>query len=327
MILVTGGAGFIGSNIVAALNENGRRNVAVCDLLHSDGKWLNLRKRVVQDIVPPDELFDWLAGRDDIEAVIHMGANSSTLATDGDEIMTRNFRFSLKLLDWCTAHDVKLIYASSAATYGDGLEGFQDSIDLPYLQTLRPLNLYGWSKHLFDQVVATRLEEGKKLPPVCAGLKFFNVFGPNEYHKGPMMSLVSKYFPAIQRGETIDLFRSYKPEYKDGEQLRDFVYVHDITDTILWLLDGYTGTQLFNLGSGKARSFIDLVGSIFDALEMERKIRFVEMPEAMRPRYQYFTEADPARLQAAGYNRPGTELEVAVGHFVRTYLTKGDTYR
>lgn len=327
MIVVTGGAGFIGSNIVAALNDAGRRDVVVCDLLRAEGKWLNLRKRIVQDIVPPDELFDWLDGRTDIEAVIHMGANSSTLVTDGDDVAKRNFRFSLKLLDWCTAREVKFIYASSAATYGDGREGFEDSIDLPYLQTLRPLNLYGWSKHLFDQVVATRLEEGKTLPPVCAGLKFFNVFGPNEYHKGPMMSLVSKYFPAIKRGETIDLFRSYKPEYKDGEQLRDFVYVHDITDTILWLLDGYSGTQLFNLGSGRARSFIDLVGSIFDALALDRKIRFVEMPEAMRPRYQYFTEANAARLHEAGYNRPGTELEAAVGHFVKTYLDTADMYR
>lgn len=327
MILVTGGAGFIGSNVVAALNEAGRRDVVVCDLLRAAGKWLNLRKRVVQDIVPPDELFDWLAGRGDIEAVIHMGANSSTLVTDGDDVVRRNFRFSVKLLDWCTERGVGFIYASSAATYGGGEQGFDDSMALPYLQELRPLNLYGWSKHLFDEVVATRLLEGKPLPPVCAGLKFFNVFGPNEYHKGPMMSFVSKDFPAIKRGETIDLFRSYRPEYRDGEQLRDFVYVHDITDTILWLLDSYKGTSLFNLGSGRARSFIDLVGSIFDALGLERQIRFVDMPEAMRPRYQYFTEARAARLQEAGYNRPGTPLEEAVGHFVTTYLNTADAYR
>lgn len=327
MIVVTGGAGFIGSNIVAALNDAGRRDVVVCDLLRDDGKWQNLRKRLLQDVVPPEELMSWLDGRTDIEAIIHMGANSSTLAQDGDDVMKRNFRFSLALLDWCTGHGVKLIYASSAATYGDGERGFDDDMTLDHLQALRPLNLYGWSKHLFDQVVATRVEEGKPLPPVCAGLKFFNVFGPNEYHKGPMMSLVSKYFPAIRRGETIDLFRSYRPEYKDGEQLRDFVYVQDITETILWLLDGYRGTSLFNLGSGQARSFIDLVGSIFDALNQERKIRFVEMPEAMRPRYQYFTEANPARLQAAGYNRPATPLQEAVGHFVRSYLDTEDPYR
>lgn len=327
MIVITGGAGFIGSNLVAALNEAGRHDIVVCDLLRDQGKWLNLRKRIVQDIVPPDELMAWLGRRHDIEAILHMGANSSTQMTDGDEAMRRNFRFSLNLLDWCAEHRSKLIYASSAATYGDGAEGFEDDLSLDYLRRLRPLNLYGWSKHLFDQVVATRVQEGRALPPVCVGLKFFNVFGPNEYHKGPMMSLVSKYFPRIRAGETIDLFRSYRPDYADGEQLRDFVYVQDIAAAILWLLAGYRGASLFNLGSGRARSFIDLVGAIFDSLGRERKIRFVEMPEAMRPRYQYFTESNPARLQAAGYNRPGTPLEEAVGHFVSTYLDTEDPYR
>jgi ADP-L-glycero-D-manno-heptose 6-epimerase len=327
MIVVTGGAGFIGSNIVAALNDAGRMDVVVCDTLGSEGKWQNLRKRIVQDIVPPSELMAWLDHRHDIEAIIHMGANSSTLAADGDEMMKTNFRSSLHLLDWCTAKGARFIYASSAATYGDGGRGFDDSLGLSHLQTLRPLNLYGWSKHLFDQVVATRLEGGQPLPPLCVGLKFFNVFGPNEYHKGSMMSLVSKYFGPIKRGETIDLFRSYRPDYADGEQLRDFVYVTDVTDVILWLLDKPAHVGLFNLGSGKARSFLDLVGSIFDALRLERRIRFIDMPEPMRPRYQYFTEADEARLHAAGYNRAGTPLEAAVGHFVSAHLDTDDQYR
>jgi ADP-L-glycero-D-manno-heptose 6-epimerase len=327
MIVVTGGAGFIGSNIVAALNDAGRTGVVVCDTLGTEGKWQNLRKRTLQDIVPPGELLAWLDRRQDIEAIIHMGANSSTLAVDGDEVIESNFRFSLRLLDWCTARGVRFIYASSAATYGDGDRGFDDELALSHLQTLRPLNLYGWSKHLFDQVVATRLEGGEALPPLCVGLKFFNVFGPNEYHKGPMMSLVSKYFGAIRRGETIDLFRSYRPDYADGEQLRDFVYVADITDVILWLMDKPAHVGLLNLGSGKARSFLDLVGSIFDTLGLERRIRFVEMPESMRPRYQYFTQADQARLRAAGYNQPSTELEAAVSHFVSTHLDTEDPYR
>jgi ADP-L-glycero-D-manno-heptose 6-epimerase len=327
MIVVTGGAGFIGSNIVAALNDAGRTDVVVCDTLGSDGKWQNLRKRTLQDVVPPRDLMAWLDGRRDIEAIIHMGANSSTLASDGDEVMESNFRFSLHLLDWCTARGVKFIYASSAATYGNGEQGFDDDLALGHLQTLRPLNLYGWSKHLFDQVVATRLQAGQALPKLCVGLKFFNVFGPNEYHKGPMMSLVSKYFGAIKRGETIDLFRSYHPDYADGEQLRDFVYVTDITEAILWLMDKREHVGLLNLGSGRARSFVDLVGSIFDSLGLERKIRFIEMPEAMRPRYQYFTQADDTRLRAAGYNKPGTDLEAAVGHFVGTHLNTEDQYR
>jgi ADP-L-glycero-D-manno-heptose 6-epimerase len=327
MIVVTGGAGFIGSNIVAALNDAGRTDVVVCDTLGTDGKWQNLRKRTVQDIVPPGELMAWLSKRHDIAAIIHMGANSSTLAVDGDEVIESNFRFSLHLLDWCTTHGVKFIYASSAATYGDGERGFDDDLALSHLQTLRPLNLYGWSKHLFDQVVATRRGRGQTLPPLCVGLKFFNVFGPNEYHKGPMMSLVSKYFGAIKRGQTIDLFRSYRPEYADGEQLRDFVYVTDITDVILWLLDKPDFVGLLNLGSGKARSFLDLVGAIFDSLGLERRIRFIEMPEAMRPRYQYFTQADDSRLRAAGYNKPATALEAAVGDFVRNHLNTEDSYR
>jgi ADP-L-glycero-D-manno-heptose 6-epimerase len=327
MIVVTGGAGFIGSNIVAALNEVGRTDLVVCDTLGSEGKWQNLRKRTLQDIVPPRELMAWLAKRHDVGAIIHMGANSSTLAVDGDDVIENNFRFSLHLLDWCTTHGVKFIYASSAATYGGGEKGFDDNLALKHLQTLRPLNLYGWSKHLFDQAVAARLEGHQPLPPLCVGLKFFNVFGPNEYHKGPMMSLVSKYFGAIKGGETVDLFRSYRPDYADGQQLRDFVYVTDVTAIILWLLDKSTHVGLFNLGSGTARSFLDLVGSIFDALKLERRIRFVEMPEAMRPRYQYFTQANDTRLRAAGYNKPGTKLEAGVKHFVSTYLDTDDPYR
>lgn len=327
MIVVTGGAGFIGSNIVAALNDVGRMDVVVCDSLGSDGKWQNLRKRVVQDIVPPYELMAWLCQRGDVEAIIHMGANSSTLAQDGDEVIQNNFRFSLALLDWCAKQGVKFIYASSAATYGDGARGFNDDLSLAHLRTLRPLNLYGWSKHLFDQVVATRRETGQPLPPLCIGLKFFNVFGPNEHHKGPMMSLASKYFGKIKEGKTIDLFRSHNPDYKDGEQLRDFVYVSDITDIILWLLDQREGVALYNLGSGQARTFIDLVGAIFDTLKLEPRIRFVDMPEAMRARYQYFTEADDTRLRMAGYNKPGTTLENAIRHFVQNYLDKNDQYR
>ena len=327
MIVVTGGAGFIGSNIVAALNDAGRTDVVVCDTLGLEGKWQNLRKRTLQDIVPPRELLAWLDQHRDIEAVVHMGANSSTLAVDGDEVIESNFRASLQLLDWCTARGVKLIYASSAATYGDGEQGFDDDLTLNHLQTLRPLNLYGWSKHLFDQVVATRRENGQALPPLCVGLKFFNVFGPNEYHKGSMMSLVSKYFGAIRRGETVDLFRSYRPEFADGEQLRDFIYVADINHVVLWLLDKTAYVGLLNLGSGKARSFLDLVGAVFDTLGLERRIRFVEMPDAMRARYQYFTEADVSRLRAAGYNRPAMELEAAVGHFVGKHLDAADQYR
>ena len=205
MLLVTGGAGFIGSNVVAALNDAGRTDVAVCDVLGHDGKWRNLAKRQLADIVPPAELPDWLKGRR-LEAIIHLGAISETTATDGDLVIETNFRLSMRLLDWCTAHATPFIYASSASTYGDGAQGFGDDPSLDALKSLRPMNLYGWSKHLFDMAVAERAARGEKLPPQWAGLKFFNVFGPNEYHKGTMMSVLARRFDDIRAGQPVQLF-------------------------------------------------------------------------------------------------------------------------
>src|SRR5579862_3979730 len=206
MLLVTGGAGFIGSNIVAALNDAGRADVVVCDLLGDAGKWRNLAKRQLADIVPPAELMSWLDGRR-CEAVIHMGAISETTATDGDLVIETNFRFSTRLLDWCTVHSVPFIYASSAATYGNGEQGFDD--DPAALRRLQPMNLYGWSKHLFDLAVMNRGSRGEKMPPQWAGLKFFNVFGPNEYHKGAMMSVLARRFDDIKAGRAVQLFKSH----------------------------------------------------------------------------------------------------------------------
>jgi len=217
MLLVTGGAGFIGSNVVASLDEAGG-DVAVNDLLGSDGKWRNLQKRRLTDVVPPADLFRWLDGRK-LDVVIHMGAISDTTARDGDVVLENNFRLSLRLLDWCTDTRTPLVYASSAATYGDGGQGFDDDNSPAALARLRPMNLYGWSKHLFDRAVIDRARKGAKLPPQWAGLKFFNVFGPNEYHKGEMMSLVAKNWRRVADGETVRLFRSHRPDYADGEQL------------------------------------------------------------------------------------------------------------
>src|SRR6201995_2994793 len=217
MLLVTGGAGFIGSNIVAALNEAGRTDVVVCDLLGDSGKWRNLAKRQLADIVPPAELMAWLDGRK-LDAVVHLGAISETTATDGDLVIETNFRLSLRLLDWCTAQAVPFIYASSAATYGDGSQGFVDDASLPALKTLRPMNLYGWSKHLFDMAGAERPAKREPLPPQCVGLKFFNVFGPNEYHKGAMMSVLTKRFDEIKSGARLQLFKSHREGIADGDQ-------------------------------------------------------------------------------------------------------------
>ena len=228
MLLVTGGAGFIGSNVVAALNEAGRADVIVCDRLGTDGKWRNLAKRQLADLVPPSELLNWLSGRDRLDAVIHLGAISETTATDGDLVIETNFRQSMRLLDWCTAHATPFIYASSAATYGDGAQGFHDDPSPAALRALRPLNLYGWSKHLFDMAVAERAASGGKLPPQWAGLKFFNVFGPNEYHKGAMMSVLARRFDDVKAGRVVQLFKSHREGIADGDQRRDFIHVDDI---------------------------------------------------------------------------------------------------
>src|SRR5215813_2515000 len=274
MLLVTGGAGFIGSNVVAALNDAGRADVVVSDLLGHDGKWRNLAKRQLADFVPPSELMAWLDGRK-LDAVIHLGAISETTATDGDQVIETNFRLSMRLLDWCTARATPFIYASSAATYGDGAGGFADDPSLSALKTLRPMNLYGWSKHLFDMAVAARIERGDALPPQCAGLKFFNVFGPNEYHKGEMMSLIAKRFDEAKAGKPVRLFKSHRQGIADGEQRRDFIYVDDAVAVVRWLLDTPSVSGLFNVGTGAARSFRDLIAAMFSALGRAPDIEFV----------------------------------------------------
>src|SRR6201986_5306370 len=326
MLLVTGGAGFIGSNIVAALNAAGRADVAVCDLLGHDGKWRNLAKRQLADIVPPAELPAWLNGRR-LDAVIHLGAISETTATDGDLVIETNFRLSMRLFDWCTAHAVPFIYASSGATYGDGAQGFSDDPSLAALKALRPMNLYGWSKHLFDMAVIERAARGDKLPPQWAGLKFFNVFGPNEYHKGAMMSVLAKRFDDIRDGRTIELFKSHRDGIADGDQRRDFIYVDDVVRVVMWLLATPSVSGLFNVGTGKARSFKDLMLSAYAALGRKPDIRYIDMPVSIRDSYQYFTESKVDRMHRAGYNGGFTALEEAVALYVRDFLDQPDRFR
>jgi ADP-L-glycero-D-manno-heptose 6-epimerase len=326
MLLVTGGAGFIGSNVVAALNDAGRADIAVCDVLGHDGKWRNLAKRQLVDIVPPAELPDWLKGRR-LDAIIHLGAISETTATDGDLVIETNFRLSMRLLDWCTANTTPFIYASSASTYGDGAQGFRDDQSISALKTLRPMNLYGWSKHLFDMAVAERAGRGEKLPPQWAGLKFFNVFGPNEYHKGAMMSVLAQRFDDIRTGRPVQLFKSHRDGIADGDQRRDFIYVDDAVRVMMWLMATPDVSGIFNVGTGKARSFRDLIVSAYAALGTKPNIRYVDMPEAIRGSYQYFTQGDVGRLQRAGYNGGFTALEDAVGTYVKGFLDSADRFR
>ena len=325
MLLVTGGAGFIGSNVVAALNDAGRE-VAVCDLLGHDGKWRNLAKRQLVDFVPPAALMDGLAGRR-LEAVIHLGAISETTATDGDLVIETNFRLSMRLLDWCTANATPLIYASSAATYGDGAQGFGDDPSAEALKKLRPMNLYGWSKHLFDMAVAARAARGDRLPPQWAGLKFFNVFGPNEYHKGSMMSVLARRFDDVKAGRPVQLFKSHREGVADGDQRRDFIYIDDVVRVTMWLLAAPGVSGLFNVGTGTARSFRDLMLAAYAALGARPNIHYIDMPEAIRGSYQYFTQGDVDRLRRAGYNGGFTALEDAVGTYVKGFLDRDDRYR
>jgi ADP-L-glycero-D-manno-heptose 6-epimerase len=327
MFLVTGGAGFIGSNVVASLNEAGRSDVVVNDLLgDGDAKWRNLAKRQIADLVPPSELMAWLDGRK-LDAVIHMGAISDTTAGDGDLVMENNFRLSLRLLDWCTQTRTPFIYASSAATYGDGAEGFDDDWSLNALRKLRPMNLYGWSKHLFDLALADRYAKREKLPPHWAGLKFFNVYGPNEHHKGHMASVLSRVFDSAKAGQPVRLFKSHKDGVADGDQRRDFIYVDDAIDVLRWLLETTSVNGIFNVGTGKAESFRDMITAMFKAMGRPPNIEYVDMPEAIRGQYQYFTQGSVENLRRAGYNAGFTPLEAAVERYVTGYLDREDRYR
>jgi ADP-L-glycero-D-manno-heptose 6-epimerase len=325
MILVTGGSGFIGSNLVSALAARGER-VVIADWLGSDDKWRNVAKSDFCELVAPEALDGWLARPGTrLEAVVHLGAISATTETDADLIYDTNVRLSVRLWQWCADHGVPLVYASSAATYGDGSAGFDD--DMAALAALRPLNPYGWSKHFFDRFVAREVAAGRPQPPQWAGLKFFNVYGPNEYHKGSMQSVVAQKFPSVASGAAVTLFRSHHPDYPDGGQMRDFVYVDDCVEVMLWLLDHTGVSGLFNLGTGTARSFADLANALARAAGVPPRIEFIPMPEALRGRYQYFTQARMERLRAAGYSRPFTTLEDGIGDYVSKYLACPDRYR
>ena len=316
-ILVTGAAGFIGSNVVAALNNAGNDNLILCDWLRNDHRWMNLRKRTFRDVVRPDALSAYLrALPQPPKAIVHLGANSSTTETNGDELLETNFRSTLSLLDYCAREGVSFIYASSAATYGAGEFGFEDDFSLSALKRLTPLNLYGWSKHLIDKVVAERRETGLPLPPKCVGLKYFNVYGPNEYHKGPMVSVLFRNYAKAVAGEPIELFKSHREGVKDGDQRRDFVYVDDAAAVTTWFLDNGPACGLFNVGTGEPASFRELIEELFAAAGKPAKISYTPMPETLRSAYQYRSCASLSNLRRSGF--AGRFMNVHEG--VRRYL-------
>jgi len=326
MLVITGGGGFIGSVLAWALNEAGHADLAIVDRFGHGEKWRNVAKRDFFEIVAIEALPGWLDRHvDDVEAVFHLGANSSTTETDADLVIDTNLNASIALWRWCARHRKPLIYASSAATYGDGTQGFDDAGGLAALKRLRPMNLYGWSKHAFDLWALREAAKGHA-PPHWVGLKFFNVFGPNEYHKADMMSLVAKNYASIVAGETIRLFRSHRPDYADGAQSRDFIYVKDCAAALLWVWRQRPENGIYNLGTGKARSFRDLMEATGAVCGGPPRIEYVDTPPAIRASYQYTTEARMERLRAAGYNAAFTPLEEAVEDFVTNYLATPDPY-
>ena len=316
MIIVTGGAGFIGSALIAALNKRQIKDILVVDELGTDLKWQNLRNLSFADYVEKDDFLEMVISdklNSSLEAVFHLGACSDTTETNASYLIKNNYEYSKLLAQWATADNVRFIYASSAATYGEAEDGFKDNLEK--IEILRPLNMYGYSKHLFD-LWARRAGILKSI----AGLKYFNVFGPNEYHKADMRSFVIKAFEQINTDGTVRLFKSYNSEFADGEQLRDFIYVKDAVDMTLFFYDHPQISGLFNIGTGKARSWNDLVKAVFAAMNKKTNIEYIEMPESIRKQYQYYTEADITILRKAGYDKDITNLEDAVKDYVQNYL-------
>jgi len=315
--ILTGGAGFIGSCFLWKLNQEGIDNVIVVDNLSDSLKWENLVGKEFYDYIQKDDFLGILeSGRlPPVKAIVHLGACSSTILNDAAYFLKNNYEYSKRLAAWADVHAAKFIYASSAATYGDGSTGYNDAENR--LDTLRPLNIYGYTKHLFDLWM---LRNG--LLKKSVGFKFFNVFGPNEYHKGEMMSVICKRFDEIKLGKPMRLFKSYHPDYQDGEQKRDFIYVKDAVEVMYYFFTHPGKAGIFNLGTGKSQTWNEVAEAMFSALGQEAKIKYIDMPEEIRLKYQYFTQANMVRLRVAGYKRKFMSLREAVKDYAQ-YLNKG----
>jgi len=311
-IIVTGGAGFIGSAIVWRLNELSYDDILIVDRADETDKWKNLAPLKFFDYLDADDFIEDLDDFKDVKTLVHMGACSSTTETDADYMIRNNYQYTQDLARWALKRDIRFIYASSAATYGDGSAGMNDGTE--ELHALRPLNVYGYSKHLFDQYAARN-----GMFDSIVGLKYFNVFGPNENHKGDMRSVVNKAFDQISSAGKLQLFKSHNPDHADGEFGRDFVYVKDAVEMTLHFMENKTG-GLFNVGSGRMNTWNALADAIFEALDRPKKIEFIEMPEHLRDRYQYYTQADLTRIRDVGFKADTTPLAEAVADYVRNYL-------
>ena len=316
MIIVTGGAGFIGSCVVRSLNEAGCSDIVIVDNISETDKWMNMRNKKYIKYVHKSKFLEELPTYENVEAIVHMGAQSSTTERDFDYLWENNIEYTKALWNYCAEKLISFVYASSAATYGDGSLGFNDRMDI---DQLLPLNGYGYSKQLFDQWVK---HQAKTFPAQYCGLKFFNVYGPNEYFKGSMASMVFHGFNQIKETGKVKLFKSCNPNYKDGGQLRDFVYVKDICKVIMWLLVNKHVSGLFNVGTGRAQSFAELAEATFHALDLEPNIEYIDMPEKLRGKYQYYTKAEMSRLYDAGYPYHFADVENGVRDYVQSHLAQ-----
>lgn len=327
-IIVTGAAGFIGSCLVGYLNRQGYENLILVDEFDREDKELNLLQKKYLVRVEREAFFEWISKENiKVDFVFHLGARTDTTEFDYSIHQKLNVEYSQQMWNYCTTNHVPLVYASSAATYGSGAMGYDDSHELP--DRLEPLNPYGVSKNEFDKWVLRHIEDGKHSPPFWAGLKFFNVYGPNEYHKGRMASVIFHSFNQVKQNGEVKLFRSHKEGFNDGEQLRDFIYVKDVIKVCTWLMEAFFKQELssfssglFNLGTGKARSFNDLVKATYAGLDLPAVVRYIDMPEDIRDKYQYFTEARMNKLESAGYPESFYSLEEGVEDYVRNYLSK-----
>lgn len=321
MIVITGGAGMIGSMIAWQLNQNGRDDLVIVDRAQHPDQWQNLCHRNYANYLDKDELLPWLESGAKVDAIIHMGAISATTERDFNRLVQDNIRYSQRLWQWCADNQVPFLYASSAATYGDGERGYDDSSS----DNLRPLNGYGYSKQFFDLWALRQVEAGNA-PPQWCGFKFFNVYGPNEYHKERMASVAFHSFNQFRDSGTIKLFRSHRPDFEDGMQLRDFVYVKDAAAVVTFFLEQTEQSGIYNVGTGQARAFLDLAKAVIVSQRQQPDITFIDMPQDLQGKYQYFTQANIAKLRAAGYDRPFTSLEEGVRDYVQNYLLKNDPY-
>ena len=322
MIIVTGGAGFIGSAFVWRLNREGIKDIIIVDQLGTDDKWKNLVGLTFTDYIHKNEFIEMVIADEvpfEVSSVVHMGACSSTTERDADYLWENNYLYSREVADWALRHNARFIYASSAATYGDGSSGFSDDHEI--ISRLKPSNMYGYSKQVFDLWVLKN-----KLEKKMAGIKFFNVYGPNEYHKGDMVSVIYKAFHQIQETGKVCLFKSYKKEYPNGGQMRDFIYVKDCANVMWWLLENPSVNGIYNLGTGKARTWNDLIAAVFSSMGRKTNIQYIEMPEPLRNQYQYFTQAQMDKLKKTGCHVNFSSLEDSVRDYVTNYLQNADPY-